>query len=44
MDAVGELKKAIAAVRLGGTVACVGLLAGMAAEIDLVTLMGQCVL
>lgn len=42
VDTVGELKKAIAAVRLGGTVACVGLLVGMAAEIDLVTLMGKC--
>lgn len=41
VDTVGELKKAIAAVRLGGTVAFVGLLSGMTAEVDLVTFMGK---
>jgi NADPH:quinone reductase-like Zn-dependent oxidoreductase len=42
VDTVGELKDAIAAVRLGGTVAFVGLLQGMTAEIDLVAFMGKC--
>ena len=42
VDTVGELKEAIAAVRLGGTVAFVGLLIGMTAEVDLVTFMGKC--
>ena len=41
VDTVGELKKAIAAVRLGGTVAFVGLLNGMTTEVDLVTFMGK---
>jgi NADPH:quinone reductase-like Zn-dependent oxidoreductase len=41
VDTVGDLKQAIAAVRLGGTVAFVGLLTGMTAEVDLVTLMGK---
>ena len=41
VDTVGELKPAIAALRMGGSVAFVGLLTGRAAEIDLVTLMGQ---
>ena len=41
VDTVGELKKSIAAVRLGGTVAFVGLLCGMTAEVDLVTFMGK---
>jgi len=41
VDTAGELKKAIAAVRLGGTVAFVGLLKGMAAEVDLVPFMGK---
>lgn len=41
VDTVGELKKAIAAVRLGGTVAFVGLLHGMTTEVDLVTFMGK---
>lgn len=41
MDTVGGLKEAIAAVRLGGAVACVGLLRGMAVEVDLVTFMGR---
>jgi NADPH:quinone reductase-like Zn-dependent oxidoreductase len=42
VDTVGGLKDAIAAVRLGGTVAFVGLLIGMTAEVDLVTFMGKC--
>jgi NADPH:quinone reductase-like Zn-dependent oxidoreductase len=42
VDTVGELKKAIAALRLGGAVAFVGLLHGMTAEVDLVTFMGKC--
>ncbi|HET8925778.1 MAG TPA: NAD(P)-dependent alcohol dehydrogenase [Candidatus Acidoferrum sp.] len=41
VDTVGDLKKAIAAVRLGGTVSFVGLLNGMIAEVDLVTFMGK---
>ena len=41
VDTVGGLKEAIAAVRLGGAVACVGLLRGMAVEVDLVTFMGR---
>jgi NADPH:quinone reductase-like Zn-dependent oxidoreductase len=41
VDTVGELKKAIAALRLGGTVAFVGLLHGMTAEVDLVGFMGK---
>jgi NADPH:quinone reductase-like Zn-dependent oxidoreductase len=41
VDTVGELKKAIAAVRLGGIVAFVGLLNGMTAEVDLVPFMGK---
>jgi NADPH:quinone reductase-like Zn-dependent oxidoreductase len=41
VDTVGELKKAIAAVRPGGAVAFVGLLNGMTAEVDLVTFMGK---
>jgi len=35
------LSEAIAAIRVGGSVAFVGLLAGMSAEVDLVTLMGK---
>ena len=42
VDTVGGLKEAIAAVRPGGTVAFVGLLIGMASEVDLVTFMGKC--
>jgi NADPH:quinone reductase-like Zn-dependent oxidoreductase len=42
VDTVGGLNEAIAAVRLGGTVASVGLLIGMTAEVDLVTFMGKC--
>ena len=42
VDTVGGLKEAIAAVRLGGTVALVGLLIGMTSEVDLVTSMGKC--
>jgi NADPH:quinone reductase-like Zn-dependent oxidoreductase len=41
VDTVGSLKEAIAAVRLGGMVAFVGLLSGMTAELDLVTFMGK---
>jgi NADPH:quinone reductase-like Zn-dependent oxidoreductase len=41
VDTAGELKKAIGAVRIGGIVAFVGLLTGMTAEVDLVTLMGK---
>ena len=41
VDTVGNLSEAIAAVRVGGTVAFVGLLAGMKAEVDLVALMGK---
>jgi NADPH:quinone reductase-like Zn-dependent oxidoreductase len=41
VDTAGELKRAIAAVRLGGTVAFVGLLNGMTTEVDLVPFMGK---
>jgi NADPH:quinone reductase-like Zn-dependent oxidoreductase len=41
VDTVGDLKQAIAAVRLGGSVAFVGLLTGMTSEVDLVTFMGK---
>jgi NADPH:quinone reductase-like Zn-dependent oxidoreductase len=41
VDTVGKLKEALAAVRLGGTVAFVGLLAGMSTDVDLVTFMGK---
>lgn len=41
VDTVGDLKQSIAAVRLGGTVAFVGLLIGMTAQVDLVTFMGK---
>ena len=41
VDTVGDLKHSIAAVRLGGTVAFVGLLAGMSTEVDLVAFMGK---
>ena len=41
VDTVGDLKKAIAAARRGGTLAFVGLLNGMTAEVDLVTFMGK---
>jgi NADPH:quinone reductase-like Zn-dependent oxidoreductase len=41
VDTVGELNEAIAAVRLGGAVAFVGLLTGMTSEVDLVTFMGK---
>jgi NADPH:quinone reductase-like Zn-dependent oxidoreductase len=42
VDTVGGLKEAIAAVRLRGTVAFVGLLIGMTSEVDFVTFMGKC--
>src|SRR5262249_24869180 len=41
VDTVGDLKQSIAAVRLGGAVAFVGLLIGMSSEVDLVTFMGK---
>jgi NADPH:quinone reductase-like Zn-dependent oxidoreductase len=41
VDTAGRLKEAIAAVRLGGTVAFVGLLTGATAEVDLVAFMGK---
>ncbi len=41
VDTVGNLKEAIAAVRLGGTVAFVGLLAGISTDLDLVSFMGK---
>lgn len=41
VDTVGNLEQSIAAVRVGGTVAFVGLLTGMTAEVDLVTFMGK---
>lgn len=41
VDTVGDLREAIAAVKLGGYVSFVGLLAGMSTEVDLVTFMGK---
>ncbi len=41
MDTAGDLGRAISAVRVGGSVACVGLLQGLTAEIDLVAFMGK---
>ncbi len=41
VDTVGDLKQSIAAVRVGGAVAFVGLLVGMTAQVDLVTFMGK---
>lgn len=41
VDTAGGLKEAIAALRRGGTVAFVGLLAGMTSEVDLVRFMGK---
>src|SRR5262249_61142508 len=41
VDTVGDLRESIAAVRLGGSVAFVGLLIGMTSEIDLVSFMGK---
>jgi NADPH:quinone reductase-like Zn-dependent oxidoreductase len=41
VDTAGDLKEAIAALRVGGSVAFVGLLAGMTAEVDLVAFMGK---
>jgi len=41
VDTVGGLKEAIAATRVGGAVAFVGLLIGMATEVDLITFMGK---
>jgi len=42
VDTVGAVSEAIAAVRLGGMVAFVGLLIGMTSELDLVRFMGKC--
>jgi len=42
VDTVGDLKQSIAAVRLGGSVAFVGVLIGMTTEVDLVSFMGKC--
>jgi NADPH:quinone reductase-like Zn-dependent oxidoreductase len=41
IETVGGLREAIAAIRVGGSIAFVGLLAGMNAEVDLVALMGK---
>jgi NADPH:quinone reductase-like Zn-dependent oxidoreductase len=41
VDTAGELTQALAAVRLGGSVAFVGLLTGMRADVDLVLFMGK---
>jgi NADPH:quinone reductase-like Zn-dependent oxidoreductase len=41
VDTAGNLREAIAAVRMGGTVSFIGLLQGMTSEIDLVALMGK---
>jgi NADPH:quinone reductase-like Zn-dependent oxidoreductase len=41
VDTAGTLPEAIAAVRIGGTVAFIGLLAGTKVEIDLVAFMGK---
>lgn len=41
VDTVGDLEKAVTAVRVGGTVAFVGLLSGMNSKVDLVALMGK---
>ena len=41
VDTVGSLSEPIAAVRVGGTIAFIGLLTGMSSEVDLVALMGK---
>jgi NADPH:quinone reductase-like Zn-dependent oxidoreductase len=41
VDTVGSLSEPIAAVRVGGTIAFIGLLSGMTSEVDLVALMGK---
>lgn len=41
VDTVGDLKQSLAAVRVGGAVAFVGLLFGMTAQVDLVTFMAK---
>lgn len=41
VDTVGNLKEAVAAIRSGGAVACVGFLAGMTTNVDLVAFMGK---
>jgi NADPH:quinone reductase-like Zn-dependent oxidoreductase len=41
VDTAGSLGQSIAAVRIGGTIAFIGLLSGMTTEVDLVALMGK---
>jgi NADPH:quinone reductase-like Zn-dependent oxidoreductase len=41
VDTAGSLAEAIDAVRVGGTIAFIGLLAGTRSDIDLITLMGK---
>lgn len=41
VDTAGSLAEAINAVRVGGTIAFIGLLAGTRADIDLIQLMGK---
>jgi len=41
VDTVGNLTDAIAAVRVGGTIAYIGLLTGLKTDVDLVALMGK---
>ena len=41
VDTVGRLSEPIAAVRVGGAIAFIGLLTGLQSDIDLVTLMGK---
>lgn len=41
VDTAGDLKQALAAVKVGGGVAFVGLLSGMKGEVDLVAFMGK---
>src|SRR5262245_765096 len=41
VDTVGSLSEPIAAVRVGGTIAFIGLLRGLTSEVDLVALMGK---
>ena len=41
VDTVGRLTETIAAARVGGTIAFIGLLTGLTSEVDLVALMGK---
>lgn len=41
VDTVGALREPIAAVRVGGTIAFIGLLTGLTSNVDLVALMGK---